>query len=153
MGFNLIATKRFGSFTVHYYMPLRPKDLESQTLCTKHRAVCQASLSEGKVDEMIKKSWVASLTFCVIILTSSFFVPLGTAIAFPSNGAISGNTYTNPSTGTISFSGYVWNVENSGSSTWVLVRITGQAAATTFGSTAAGGYMYKSPKPTAFGTA
>jgi hypothetical protein len=76
------------------------------------------ALSQGKVGEMIKKSWAASLTVCIIIFTSSFFVSLGTAIAFPSNGAISGNTYTNPTTGTISFSGYVWNVENSGSSTW-----------------------------------
>ncbi len=67
----------------------------------------------------MKKKFLATHALCMIIFLSTF---ISLTAAFPvqtgSATTNSRNTYVNPTTGTISFSGYVWNVENSGSSTW-----------------------------------
>jgi hypothetical protein len=65
----------------------------------------------------MKKKFSATVFALCIILVSSFFMSSGTAFALKS-GTNSGNIVVNQTTGTIAFSGYVWNVENSGSSTW-----------------------------------
>ncbi len=67
---------------------------------------------------MIKKIKLATLA-AGIILVLSCFVSLASAFPLQAAAAVkSGNTYVNQSTGTISFSGYTWYAENTGSGTF-----------------------------------
>ncbi len=73
--------------------------------------------SQGK--NVMRKKVLTISRVLGLIMILGFFMSLATALPVQSSaaGAISANTVVNQSTGTISFSGYVWYAENSGSGT------------------------------------
>jgi len=81
-----------------------------------NKAIKQPYRFEGS--RLDGKNFLATALIICIILLPTFFVSAVNALPFQSGATKGGIMITNQATGTISFSGYIWNVEDSGSSTW-----------------------------------